>query len=348
MPDGPAPLVLRTLSDDRAAAWDAFVERCPDATFFHRAGWRRVIERSFGHATHYLYVEQGGAIRGVLPLVHIRSRLFGNSLVSTAFCVYGGPAALDDAARAALDAKAVALLAELGADSLEYRQRARTHPDWPCKDGLYATFRRAIDPDPEVNLKAIPRKQRAVVRQSLERHLAVEEEDGIDRFFALYAESVRNLGTPVFAKRYFRHLKKEFGKDCEVLIVRHAGAPVCGVVNFYFRDEVLPYYAGATPAVRGLGAYDFMYWHILRDAALKGLKTFDFGRSKQGTGAFAFKKNWGFAPQPIYHEYQLKPGAAIPDINPLNPKYRVFINAWKRLPLPVANMVGPFLARDLG
>jgi FemAB-related protein (PEP-CTERM system-associated) len=348
MPDGPTPLVLRTLSDDRAAAWDAFVERCPDATFFHRAGWRRVIADSFGHRTHYLYAEQGGAIRGVLPLVHIKSRLFGNSLVSTAFCVYGGPAALDAAARAALDARAVALLAELGADSLEYRQLARRHPDWPCKDGLYATFRRAIDPDPEVNLKAIPRKQRAVVRQSLERHLAVEEEDGIDRFFALYAESVRNLGTPVFAKRYFRHLKEEFGKDCEVLIVRHAGAPVCGVVNFYFRDEVLPYYAGATPAVRGLGAYDFMYWHILREAGLKGLKTFDFGRSKQGTGAFAFKKNWGFAPQPIYHEYQLKPGAQIPDINPLNPKYRVFISAWKRLPLPVSNLVGPLLARDLG
>src|SRR5207249_12299935 len=138
------------------------------------------------------------------------------------------------------------------------------HPDWPGKSELYATFRRSIDRDPEANLKAIPRKQRAVVRQSLERNLAVEEDEGegVDRFFALYGESVRNLGTPVFAKRYFRNLKRIFGKDCEILVAIHEGRPVCAVMSFYFRDEVLPYYAGATPAVRALGAYDFLYWHI--------------------------------------------------------------------------------------
>ncbi len=348
MPDSGTALRIRALTPDRAAEWDAFVAQCPGATFFHRAGWQRVIQRSFGHKTHYLYAEQDGAIRGVLPLTHIASRLFGNALISNAFCVYGGPAALDAAARAALDRQAMALMAELGADCLEYRQLERLHPDWPAKDGLYATFRRAIAPDPEVNLKAIPRKQRAVIRQSLERNLVLEEDGDVERFFRLYAESVRNLGTPVFGKRYFRALKEEFGEDCEVLIVRHEGAPVCGVMSFYFLDEVLPYYAGATPAVRGLGAYDFVYWHILRKAAERGLKIFDFGRSKQGTGAFAFKKNWGFPAQPIIHEYQLRPGAAIPDVNPLNPKYRLFIAAWKKLPLPLANFAGPLIARDLG
>ena len=348
MPDGSAGIIVRELTADRFAEWDDFVARCETATFFHRAGWQRVIAESFGHRTHYLYAEQNGTIRGVLPLVHIASRLFGNTLVSNAFCVYGGPAALDEAARAALDRSATALLSQLGADCLEYRQLARTHPDWPCKDGLYATFRRAIDPDPDANLKAIPRKQRAVVRQSLERNLAVEEDATVDRFFDLYALSVRNLGTPVFAKRYFANLKRVFGGDCEVLVVLHDGKPVCGVMSFYFRDEVLPYYAGASPAVRGLGGYDFMYWHLLRQGAQRGLRIFDFGRSKAGTGAFAFKKNWGFAPQPIFHEYQLKPGCSIPDINPLNPKYRLFIAAWKRLPLPIANALGPVIARDLG
>jgi FemAB-related protein (PEP-CTERM system-associated) len=342
------PLTVRELTPERSADWDDFVMRCPQATFFHRAGWQRVVAKSFGHRTHYLYAEQDGEIRGVLPLVHIKSRLFGNSLISNAFCVYGGPAALDDTARQALDDRAVALLRETGADCLEYRQLARTHPDWPAKTDLYATFRRTIDPDPEVNLKAIPRKQRAVVRQSLTRDLKIAEDPGIDRFFALYAESVRNHGTPVFAKRYFQALKDEFGRDCEVLIVRHDGQPVCGVMSFYFRDEVLPYYAGATPAVRGIGAYDFMYWQIIRSSAARGVRIFDFGRSKLGTGAYAFKKNWGFSAQPIVHEYQLKPGAEIPDINPLNPKYRLFIAAWKKLPLAVANIVGPLLARDLG
>jgi FemAB-related protein (PEP-CTERM system-associated) len=348
MRDGESPIIIRELVASRASAWDTFVERCPSATFFHKAGWQAVIAESFGHATHYLYAERDGEIHGVLPLVHIKSRLFGNSLISNAFCVYGGPAALDEAARRALDDRAVALLGELGAECLEYRMLQPMHPAWPSKSELYATFRRAIDRDPEVNLKAIPRKQRAVVRQSLERGLAVEEDTEIDRFFALYGESVRNLGTPVFAKRYFRSLKRVFGKDCEILLALHEGRPVCTVMSFYFRDEVLPYYAGATPAVRALGAYDFLYWHILKNAGLRGLKIFDFGRSKQGTGAFAFKKNWGFTAQPIFHEYQLKPGCTIPDINPLNPKYRLFIAAWKRLPLPVANLVGPIIARDLG
>ncbi|MBV9521240.1 MAG: FemAB family PEP-CTERM system-associated protein [Alphaproteobacteria bacterium] len=348
MPEGSAALAVRTLTDDRAADWDAFVARCPAASFFHRAGWRRVIEHSFGHRSHYLFAEQDGAIRGILPLVHIKSRLFGNALISNPFCVYGGPAALDEAAREALDSRAEALMIELDADCLEYRALERMHPDWPAKDDLYATFRRRIDADPERNLKAIPRKQRAVIRQSLERNLAIAEESDVECLFRLYAESVRNLGTPVFAKRYLQSLKDTFGEDCRITIVRHEGAPICGVMSFYFRDEVLPYYAGARPAARGLGAYDFMYWHILREAGARGLAVFDFGRSKRGTGAFAFKKNWGFTPQPIFHEYRLKPGCAIPDINPLNPKYRLFIAAWKHLPLPLANRLGPLLARDLG
>ncbi len=348
MSDSATGLVVRALTADRVASWDDFATGCGEATFFHRAGWQHVIAQSFGHRTHYLYVEQDGVILGILPLVHVASRLFGNSLVSNAFGVYGGPAALDPQARAALDRAAIALMKSLGADCLEYRQLARAHPDWPCRDNLYATFRRPIDPDPEVNLKAIPRKQRAVIRQSLARGLTIVADSGIERFFALYALSVRNLGTPVFAKRYFANLKREFGTDCEVLIAEHDGQPVCGVMSFYFRDEVLPYYAGASPAARNLGAYDLIYWHLLREAAVRGLKIFDFGRSKHGTGAFAFKKNWGFSPQPIFHEYQLKPGQAIPDINPLNPKYRLFINAWKRLPLPIANTLGPLIARDLG
>jgi FemAB-related protein (PEP-CTERM system-associated) len=348
MSDEVAGLVVRPLTADRIAAWDAFVARCSEGTFFHCALWQKVIAESFGHQSHYLYVERNGEIRGVLPLIHIASRLFGNSLISNAFGVYGGPATLDAPARTALDNAAIALMQSLGADALEYRQLSRTHPDWPCRDNLYATFRRPIDPDPDANLKAIPRKQRAVIRQSLTRGLTVVEDGDVERFFALYALSVRNFGTPVFAKRYFAELKRAFGRDCEVLVVVHDGTPVCAVMSFYFRDEVLPYYAGASPAARQLGAYDFIYWHILRAAAERSLRIFDFGRSKLGTGAFAFKKNWGFVPRPIFHEYQLKPGSAIPDINPLNPKYRLFIEAWKRLPLPIANALGPLIARDLG
>jgi FemAB-related protein (PEP-CTERM system-associated) len=339
---------VRELTVDRVADWEGFVARCPEATFFHRAGWKRVIEESFGHETHYLLAEERGVIQGVLPLVHIRSRMFGKALLSNAFCVYGGPAAATAAARDALDAAALSLFSSIDADYLEYRALARGHPEWPCKDALYATFRRAIEPTEEANLKAIPRKQRAVVRQALERSLAAESDADTERFFQIYSESVRNLGTPVFSPRYFRLLKEEFGDHCQVMTVTHQGMPITSLVSFFFRDEVLPYYAGGRPEARRLGGFDFMYWRVICDAAARGMKTFDFGRSKANTGHFAFKKNWGFKPQPIYHEYQLKPGVDIPDINPLNPKYRMFIALWKRLPLKLANTLGPPIARALG
>ncbi|MBI3710358.1 MAG: FemAB family PEP-CTERM system-associated protein [Proteobacteria bacterium] len=342
------PLVVDRLEASSTARWDAFVDSCPTATFFHRAGWKTVIEESFGHRAYYLHAAANGRIRGVLPLVHVKSRLFGNALTSIPFGVYGGPAAADDAARGALDSAAADLAESLDVDHLEYRSLARTRPDWKCKADVYATFRKAIDADPEKNLLGIPRKQRAVVRQSLKAGLEARAEDGTDRLYDIYAESVRNLGTPVFSRGYFRNLKRVFGESCEALVIYKDGTPVSGVLSFFFRDEVLPYYGGGRPEARGLGGADFMYWDLMRRAGQRGCKIYDFGRSKFGTGAFAFKKNWGFTPQPLAYEYLLRRGDAVPDVNPLNPKYRMFIALWKRLPLAIANRIGPHIVRNLG
>jgi len=159
---------------------------------------------------------------------------------------------------------------------------------------------------------------------------------------------VRNLGTPVFARRYFRALKAEFGEACECLVLRKDGVAVSGVLSFYFRDQVLPYYGGGSHAARALRANELMYFDLMRRASAKGCRVFDFGRSKLGTGAYAFKKNWGFPPAPLAYEYKLRRGDKLPDVNPLNPKYRLMIAAWKRLPLPLANALGPWIARSLG
>ena len=129
---------------------------------------------------------------------------------------------------------------------------------------------------------------------------------------------------------------------------RIKGAPIAAVLSFYFRDEVLPYYGGGTPAARDRAGNDIMYWEVMRRAADRGSRIFDFGRSKIDTGAYHFKKNWGFAPTPLDYQFKLRDGGAIPEVNPLNPKYQLMIAAWRRLPLPIANMVGPLLARDLG
>ena len=339
---------VRAFEHGDTARWEAFVDRCPDATFFHRIGWRDVIESVFRHRTHYLVAERGREIVGVLPLAEVRSRLFSHSLVSLPFCVYGGPAAADaDAERGLIDA-ASELSRSLDVDHLEFRDRSVKCPAWPRQD-LYVTFRKPILPDVEANLLAIPRKQRAMVRKGMKNGLKSEIDVSVDRFFALYADNVHRHGTPPFAKRYFARLSAVFGDRCEILTVTDSrGQPVSSVMSFYFRDEVLPYYAGDTSGARELAANDFKYWELMRRACEAGARVFDYGRSKIGTGSFDFKHNWGFAPSPLAYEFQLWKRDSIPQNNPLNPKYRALIALWKRLPRAAANALGPHIVRGLG
>lgn len=343
----PTALQVRVMTPGDTARWDQFVFGCPAATFFHRAGWKEVIERAFGHRTHFLLAEENGAIRGVLPLAEIDSRLFGHSLSSLPFCVYGGIIASTEAARRVLDEAAQMLAASLNVDFLEYRNMVPFHTEWPGKD-LYVTFRKTIAPDVEANMLAIPRKQRAMVRKGIQAELASEIDDGVERFFSVFADNVHRHGTPALPKRYFALLQEIFGNDCEVLSVVKDGRVLSSVLSFYFRDEVLPYYAGDTLAARDVAANDFKYWELMRRACERGIKVFDYGRSKRGTGSFDFKQNWGFEPQPLYYEYQLHRARAVPDHNPLNPKYQFFIKAWQKLPLSLANLIGPHIVKNLG
>jgi FemAB-related protein (PEP-CTERM system-associated) len=341
-------MVIRPLQRRDAGRWDDFVNRCPDATFFHRVGWRRIIESVFRHRTHYLLAERGAAVTGVLPLAELRSTIFGHSLVSLPFSVYGGPIATDAETENALIDAASDLARALGVTHLELRDRDAKRADWPRQD-LYVTFRRELLPDVEANMLAIPRKQRAMVRKGINAGLRSEIDTTVDRFFALYADNMHRHGTPPFSKRYFARLCEEFGDRCEIMIVVDpTGRPVSGVLSFYFRDEVLPYYAGDIADARGFAANDFKYWELMRRACERGLRVFDFGRSKRGTGSFDFKKNWGFDPAPLAYEYQLLRRRDIPQNNPLNPKYRAFIALWRKLPLPLVNAVGPMLVRNLG
>ena len=331
-----------------AALWDAFVLECPQATFFHRAGWQSLLRDVFRHETHFLFAHDQGRITGVLPLAHVRSLLFGKSLTSLPFAVYGGVATRDEAVALALEARAQELAQSLGVDHLELRQLHRRHDDWPRQE-LYVTFRKAIEPDEEANMLAIPRKQRAMVRKGIKNGLKSELDPGVDRFFAVYADNVHRHGTPALPRRYFEALRREFGDDCEVLTVTDAGNRVLSsVLSFYFRDEVLPYYAGDDTAARDLAANDFKYWELMRRACARGFKVFDYGRSKQGTGPYAFKKNWGFEPTPLNYEYRLYKRDAVPQNNPSNTKYKLMIETWRRLPLGVANWLGPFVVRSLG
>ena len=263
-------VTVRPFEDADSARWDSFVRNCAAGTFFHLAACKRVIERAFGHRTHYLIAERGGAVSGVLPLTHVRSALFGSALISNAFAVYGGPVAADADSLQALDAAATRLMEKRRVATLEFRGFAPYRADWEGKSGLYATFRRAIHPTVEANLKAVPRKQRAMIRKGIQNGLVSEIDTGVDRLYRIYAESVRNLGTPVFAKSYFRVLAQEFADCCDICTVTSGGRAVAAVLNFYFREEVLPYYGGGRAAARALAANDFMYWEVVRRACERG------------------------------------------------------------------------------
>jgi FemAB-related protein (PEP-CTERM system-associated) len=342
------PAAVYELDDVMARRWDAFVDTSPEASFFHRAGWRDVIERSFGHRTHYLYALRDDRVVGVLPIVEIKSALFGHALISNGFSVCGGPAAADEGTRALLDLRAEEIFRRTGADYLEYRCPVRTKHGWLTRDDLYAGFCGPLAANEADNLKQIPRKQRAVVRKAIDSDLTWNIEDNVDNLYRLYALSVRNLGTPVFAKRYFQNLLSVFAGDADVLTVFHQGEPVASVLSFYFKGSVMPFYTGSVPTARRLGANDLMYWRLMRHAVGRGCSIFDFGRSKVGTGPYDFKRNWGFAPTPLVHQYLTRPGYGMPNVNPTNPKYRAMIAAWKRLPLGVANAIGPYIVRNIG
>jgi len=339
--------VVRPMAACDLARWNAYVLGRPDATFFHLGEWRTVLEAAFGHETYFLLAERDASIDGVLPLARIRSRLFGDALISTPFCVYGGALASDARTAEALDRAAVDLAERLGVGHLELRYRKSVHTDWSCKD-LYVTFRREIAPDAEANLQRIPRKQRAMVRKGIAAGLEGKIENDLERFYRVYAESVRGLGTPVFSKRYFRVLSETFGERCEILTVELQGRPIASVMSFYFRDEVLPYYGGGTAESRAVAGNDFLYWDLMRRAGERGVRVFDFGRSKRDVGSYHFKRHWGFEPEPLFYEVRLVRSRSVPDVNPLNPKYRRFIETWKRLPLPISTLVGPWISRSLG
>jgi FemAB-related protein (PEP-CTERM system-associated) len=350
LPETAVMQIQRLLPGDSANArlWDAFVLACPQATFFHRSAWQEVIGGVFRHDTYFLYARDGDTIVGVLPLAHVNSRLFGNALVSLPFAVYGGVAAQSDAAARALEDEAQAIAKRLRVQHLELRNIDRRHADWPTQD-LYVTFRKDVLPQEEANMLAIPRKQRAMVRKGIKNGLTSVIDTTVDTFFSLYADNVHRHGTPALPKSYFRALQHAFGPDCEIMTV-HApdGRALSSVLSFYFRDEVLPYYAGDDTAARDLAANDFKYWELMRRACARGIKVFDYGRSKQGTGSFAFKKNWGFEPRPLHYQYCLYQRDAIPQNNPSNAKYKLLIATWRRMPIGLANWLGPFIVRSLG
>lgn len=368
-----APTVRQADLNDphERARLDSWLAGCAEARIFHKIAWGEAVARSTGHAYLPLIAEDcAGAITGFLPLHVAHSPLFGRALVSAGFAVDGGIIASDarsgearsGEARSgeAQSAQALAQAAWLQAErystpTLELRGGwLPDDPNWTIKANAHAGFVADLVPDgPDADqqqLDWVPRKQRAEVRKGLANDLVVRTGTSqIDRqqHYAVYAESVRNLGTPVFPRALFDAVLDDLGDDADILTVLHNDVPVASVLNLYHQATVMPYWGGGIWAARGLRANDIMYYALMNHARRRGCSRFDFGRSKLGSGAFSFKKNWGFEPTPLSYAIRTADGQPPRDVNPLSPKYRLQIALWQRLPLGIANRLGPLIANGL-
>lgn len=337
---------------DELARIEAFVAAAPAGSAFHRPAWVMAVSKACNHEWRYLLAEDGdGILQGILPLHLVHSALFGRALVSSGFAVGGGILSDNDQAIRSLADEAWRFAERQSFPTVELRGGSVLGDQWQNKEGVYAGFVSPLAEDPESQLLAIPRKQRAEVRKGFANDLTVRIGTGAqDRadHYAVYAESVRNLGTPVFPKALFDEVLDGFGDDADILTVLHEGKPVASVLSLYHQQTVMPYWGGGTWDARRFRANDIMYYALMNHARERGCKSFDFGRSKFGTGAFSFKKNWGFEPQPLSYFMRTADGEQGRDVNPLSPKYRMQVALWQRLPLSFANRIGPMIARGLG
>jgi FemAB-related protein (PEP-CTERM system-associated) len=373
---------IYTTSDKKS--WDEYVLQHPDGTLFHLTSWKEVIEQTFRHKSFYLLATNGGNIPrgesnfnkqssdnelsaknyepstksyglgcdstqivGIFPLFRIKSLFFGNYLTSIPFAETGGVLADSEKVAKNLLDRAIKLSKDNGCDYLELRNK-RQFSELPCKS-LYYNFRREIFEDPDQNLKAIPRKARRMVRQGEKFGLTSEIGNHLlTEFYEILARSYHKLGTPIFPLKFFKNFIKTFKNEARILLIRNKdNTPIASVLTFFYKDQVLPYYAGSLFEYRKLAPNDFMYWELMQYGCEKGYKIFDFGRSKLDTGSFNFKRHWGFEPVQLAYQYYLNRINEIPDQSPANPKYQKKIELWRKLPFSLTKIFGPPIARYL-
>jgi len=341
-------ITIEVLGTNDTVNWDDYVKQHAQGTFFHLSGWQNVILNSFSHPCYYLIAKKNDQVVGILPLVQVKSILFGHALISTPFCVYGGILADDEDSYKLLEKEACQLAETLQVDYLELRYNKEQQSELIVKQA-HSTFGCSLPETPEAILAQVKKKQRAVIRHSIKNELSSEVTRHVDDFYHLLSHSYRNLGTPIFSRQYFDQLMAEFSDCSDILIIKDsAGSPSTAVMNFYYKEQVLPYYGGGNRDSRTMKSADYMYYQVMCNASEKGCSWFDFGRSKNDSGPYKYKKNWGMEPQPLYYYYHLVKADTLPNLSPNNPKYKLFINLWQKLPLIVSRWLGPFLSKYLG
>lgn len=335
--------------DDAASAdrWDEFVASRPEASAYHLHGFKGVVERAFGRETHYLAATRGDDIVGVLPMVRLKSLLFGDFMVSLPYVTAGGALAGDEAVRRELVDAAADRARARGCSHVEFRDLAPM-PDMPVRTDKI-TMHLALPDDPDVLFKAIGSKLRAQVRRPGKEGAETEigGEELLDDFYAVFSRKYRDLGVPVYAKRWFRELMRWQPERCRIMAVRLGGRVVAAsLVLGYGRSLEVPYAASLREADR-YSVNMLLYWTMLTFAIENGYEVFDFGRTTPDSGTHRFKRQWGATPVQLYWHYWLDEGREMPQMNTNNSRYGALVAAWRRMPVWLANRVGPHIVKNL-
>lgn len=330
------------------AQWDAFVRGAAGASRYHLWGWRNVVEDTFGHETVYLAAQQAGEITGVLPLVVMRSRIFGRFAVSLPYLDAGGVCARDEGVARLLVQRATDIAAGYGLSHVELRHVWRQRPDLPVREHKVG-MSLALVADSTEAWSALDRKVRNQVRKA-EKSGLTERRGGaefLDAFYGVFARNMRDLGTPVYPLSFFRNVLATFADSATVFVIEHGRTTVAaGIALVHGRTLAVPW-ASSLRDYRAQCPNNLLYWRIIEHAIAAGMSTLDFGRSTPGEGTFQFKEQWGARPSPLHWEYVVANGSPLPDLTTRNPRFQAAIAAWKRLPLPVTRWLGPRIVRSI-
>ena len=327
-----------------AAAWDDFVRLHDLGTPLHLTSWWRVCERTFSYRNESLMAWCDGKVQAILPLFLVSNPLLGRILLSSPFAVYGGILAASSEAAAAMRSRVEELGRELKVQYVELRNWHESQCGGWTRVSRYVTFLKNIEAGGEAILQALPRETRRMTRRAIEQNYEIRFTRDLSQFDPLYAANLRKLGTPAFPQSHFRTLLEEY-PGADIMELRLAGKVVAAVLSLYHGQTVLPYYGASDPDYNRANPNNMMYFGLMREALARGLNKFDFGRSKKGGGAHSFKSHWGMEERELPYEVLLVSRKELPNFSPANPKFDLAIRAWRRLPLPLTRIIGPWLIR---
>lgn len=340
-------MTIKTLEAE-TQLWDDFVHRQPAAHGSHLSGWKKVIEESFGHTCIYLMAAESNELYGVLPLVHVCSRLFGSFLISVPFLNYGGIVAGNDAARDGLFNAARELAATHRATYVELRHETPLLENVPTKQHKVSMLL-DLPEEPEKLWSGFKPKLRSQIRKPQKAGLSIRigREEELTHFYEVFSINMRDLGTPVYSRNFFAKILKNFPESTWICSILLHDQPVAAGFILGFRDTLEIPWASSLRRYNHLAANMLLYWSVLEFAIKKGYRRFDFGRCTPGENTFKFKAQWGARPVPLYWQYWLANGNELPELAPTNPRYQLAIKAWQKLPLFLTRLVGPAIIRNI-